>query len=150
MSSLKTMDGDLIKLAQQGAFDVIVHGCNCFGIMGGGIARGIKSAFPEAYAADQATPRGERAKLGTCSEAIQGNLVIVNAYTQYDYRGGGVKVDYAAVRKCMTWIKQRFSGKRIGLPKIGAGLAGGDWPTLQAIIEAELPDEDVTIVIYQP
>ena len=32
------VDGDLIKLAKQGRFDVIVHGCNCFCQMGAGIA----------------------------------------------------------------------------------------------------------------
>lgn len=27
---MKEVTGDLIKLAQDGQFDVIVHGCNCF------------------------------------------------------------------------------------------------------------------------
>ena len=27
--------GDLFKLAEQGEFDIIVHGCNCFNTMGG-------------------------------------------------------------------------------------------------------------------
>ena len=41
--------GDLIKLAIKGDFDVIIHGCNCFCTMGAGIAKSIKTAFPEAY-----------------------------------------------------------------------------------------------------
>ncbi len=74
----------------------------------------------------------------------------MNAYTQFDWRGSGVKVDYAAVAFCMRWIKASFPGRRIGLPKIGAGLAGGDWGRIAAIIDLELDGEDVTVVEYQP
>jgi len=151
---MKVTEGDLIKKAKEGDFDLIVHGCNCFCTMGGGIAKGIKSEFPEAFDADQATPKGSKDKLGTCSfakierEGIQ--LIVVNGYTQFDYRGHGVKVDYDAVRSCMKWIKEHFEGKRIGLPKIGAGLAGGDWGRISQIIDEELAGEDVTLVIYKP
>jgi len=36
----------------------------------------------------------------------------------------------------------------IGLPKIGAGLAGGDWNRIKEIIKTELTDCKVTVVIY--
>lgn len=81
---MKTISGDLIALAQAGDFDLIAHGCNCFCTMGAGIAKGIKAAFPAAFAADLATARGDRAKLGTCTFAeIDRNgapFVVVNAY----------------------------------------------------------------------
>ncbi len=151
---MKTTQGDLIRLARDGEFDLIVHGCNCFGTMGAGIAKGIKAAFPQAFKADQATARGSKAKLGTCSFAeITANgktVIVVNAYTQFDWRGSGPKVEYEAVGSCMRWIKERFPGKRIGLPKIGAGLAGGDWTIIAAIIDEELAGEDVTLVEYMP
>jgi O-acetyl-ADP-ribose deacetylase (regulator of RNase III) len=151
---MKTVSGDLIQLAMGGEFDVIVHGCNCFCTMGAGIAKGIKAAFPAAFDADRATSRGDRAKLGSCTFAevdLNGTLlVVVNAYTQFDYRGSGPKVDYDAVRSCFRWIREQHSGKRIGLPKIGAGLAGGDWERIAAIVGEELAGEDVTVVEYRP
>ena len=151
---MKTISGDLIHLAKNGDFDLIVHGCNCFCTMGAGIAKGIRAAFPAAFEADVATVKGDRAKLGTCTFAEIDRdgtpLVVVNAYTQFDYRGSGPKVDYEAVRSCFQWIKQQHSGKRIGLPKIGAGLAGGDWARIAAIIEEELAGEDVTLVEFAP
>ena len=150
---MKTIYGDLIHLANDGDFDIIVHGCNCFCTMGAGIAKVIKAAFPQAYEADLATPRGDRAKLGTCSFAeIERDgtpLIVVNAYTQFDWRGSGPKVDYDAVRSSMRWIKKHHTGKRIGLPKIGAGLAGGEWPTIAAILEEELGGENVTLVEFK-
>ena len=151
---MKTISGNLIQLAKDGQFDLIAHGCNCFCTMGAGIAKAVKDVFPVAFQADEATKRGDRAKLGTCSSAEialrTSSLIVVNAYTQFDWRGRGTKVDYAAVRSCMEWIKKQYPGKRIGLPRIGAGLAGGDWPTIAAIIQQELVGEDVTLVEYQP
>jgi hypothetical protein len=74
----------------------------------------------------------------------------VNAYTQLDYRGRGVRVDYDAVRSAMGHVKQRFGGKRIGYPKIGAGLARGDWDRLSRVIDEALEVEDHTLVEYAP
>ena len=147
---IQTIKGDLLALAQAGEFDVIAHGCNCHRVMGGGIAFAISRTWPEVLDADCATLQGDRAKLGTCTEAVVegGRLTVVNAYTQYDHAGLGPLVDYGAVRSCMAWIGKHHAGKRIGLPKIGAGLAGGDWARIEAIISRELAGEDVTIVVF--
>ena len=151
---MKTAQGDLLKHASEGAFDVIAHGCNCFCTMGAGIAKGIAAQFPPALEADRQTAKGDRAKLGTCSFAetvtAHGKLTVVNAYTQFHYWGRGDKADYAAIRACMRWLAEHYSQSRIGLPKIGAGLAGGDWPRIEAIMDEELADCDATVVEYQP
>lgn len=146
---MKTREGNLITLAQNGEFDVIVHGCNCFCTMGAGIAKAIKSAYPEAYRADKATPRGDRSKLGTISFVTIKSLTIVNAYTQYDWRGKKPLANYKAIKSVFKKIKQKFPGKRIGYPLIGAGLAGGDWNTISNIIDEELNGEDHTAVILK-
>ena len=150
---MKYIKGDLIKLALTGNFEVIAHGCNCMCTMGAGIAKTIKSKFPEAYQADCATEKGDKNKLGTCSFATckteNGFCDVVNAYTQYDYRGKGVLVEYDAVRSCMNWLKKNYSGKKIGLPKIGAGLAKGNWNIIESIIAEELKDENLTIVLFE-
>ena len=118
--------------------------------MGAGIAVAVRKNWPAAYEVDLETWKGDKAKLGTCTEAIvEGGLTVVNAYTQFDYRGRGVKVDYDALAVCMVWLKSRHSGKRIGLPRTGAGLAGGDWTRIEAIVAEELSGEDVTIVEFR-
>lgn len=153
---MRQVEGDLIELAKGGAFDVIVHGCNTMHTMGGGLAGQVKRHFPEAVAADLATPYGDAAKLGTCSVGIVElaggrRLAVVNAYTQLapsTGEPGRIDVDYEAVRRAMAWIKANHGGRRIGLPQIGAGLAGGDWGRIERIIADELGGEDVTIVIF--
>jgi O-acetyl-ADP-ribose deacetylase (regulator of RNase III) len=151
---MKTVHGDLVKLALEGEFDVIIHGCNCFHTMGAGIAKAISKTFPEALKADKATPYGERSKLGTISKAIARQddhaITIVNAYTQFDWRGRGPKVDYHAVRACFGTVAKTFPDQRIGYPMIGAGLAGGNWEIISGVIEDELNNLDHTLVIFQP
>jgi O-acetyl-ADP-ribose deacetylase (regulator of RNase III) len=149
---MNTLRGDLIELAKAGAFDVIIQGCNCQCRMGRGIALTIKQQFPEAYAADCQTTTGDRAKLGN-STFVQIDrdgfkFTIVNGYTQFDWQGEGVLADYDAIRSVFRQVKQQFGGKRIGYPKIGAGLARGDWDTISQIIEVELIDENHTYVEF--
>jgi len=150
---MKIIEGNLIELAKQGYFDTIVHGCNCFNTMGSGIAKTIKEQFPEAYAADCATTKGNEAKLGCFTKAyvkrVDHGFTVVNGYTQYAYGGNVVNVNYDAIRKVFKSMKKYYSGKRIGYPLIGAGLAKGDWSLISRIIDEELDGEDHTLVIFK-
>ena len=153
-TTVTTVEGDLLKLALEGEFDVIVHGCNCQCTMGAGIAEGVRLLFPEAYQADMETKKGDRQKLGTISGAFvvrgEHQLAVVNAYTQFHWSGQGVLADYGAIRSVFRAIKQRLSGKRIGYPMIGTGLAKGDWNVIGSIINEELEGEQHTLVVYAP
>jgi len=148
------VEGNLISLALQGKFDVIVHGCNCFCTMGAGIAHTIQKQFPEAFAADLMTNKGDRQKLGFFSSATvtenRHKITIVNGYTQFHHSGPQPLVDYDAVENLFRRVKKEFSGKRIGYPKIGAGLAGGQWNRIEKIIDKELAEEHHTLVNFQP
>lgn len=159
---MKTVKGDLIKLALNGEFDVIVHGCNCFCTMGSGIAAGIKKHFPEAYEEDCSTEKGAEDKLGTTSFIHTNGVIVVNGYTQYHWSKIGPKgqksrynskeplVSYDALRLVFREVKNYFGGMKIGYPMIGAGLARGEWDVISKIIDEELEGEDHTLVIYKP
>ena len=147
---IKYIDGDLVKEAE--LFDVIAHCCNCFCTFGAGIAPQIKAKFPEAYLVDCATERGDEDKLGTITFTEDTKPIVVNLYGQYDYTGrrhGEMDLDYDALRSSLRAMKEEFTGLLFGLPKIGAGLAGGDWELIKQIIIKELKDCDVTVVIFK-
>jgi O-acetyl-ADP-ribose deacetylase (regulator of RNase III) len=149
---MKIICGDLIELAKAGELDVIVQGCNCQCRMGRGIALTIKQQFPEAVAADMQTVTGDRAKLGTFTTAKIDrdgyNFTIVNGYTQFHWQGEGVLADYDAIRSVFRQVKVQFSGQRIGYPKLGAGLARGDWAIISQIITEELAGENHIFVEF--
>ena len=149
----KTIKGDLLTLFENFEFDVIIHGCNCFNTMGAGIARSIKQKYPLAYEADCKTVRGDHKKLGTFTDCqIQSvfkehkeTQFIVNAYTQFEY-GGNHPLCYPAVESVFRKLNCIYTGLDIGIPKIGAGLAGGDWEHIQNIINSVTPDLHITLV----
>lgn len=163
---IKYKVGDLITAAQNGEVNVIAHGCNCFNAMGSGIAPLIAAAFPAAKEADQDTEKGSRSKLGTFSYANMWNprpgpiglLQIYNLYTQYRYgrrADGKINLNYGAfVSSFQSMLKdlESYDGvAKIGIPKIGAGLGGGDWDIISDLLEAITPKEiDVTVYVIDP
>jgi O-acetyl-ADP-ribose deacetylase (regulator of RNase III) len=150
--------GNLIDLAENGEFDVIVHGCNCFNTMGGGIAREIRERYPDAARMDSRTGRGDINKLGTYTSLLVDMpsnhfFTIINAYTQYNMSTGEDVFEYDAFALIIRKLLHTYRGVRIGLPYIGMGLAGGDKELILSYIEwfAEeqaKSDGSVTLVEY--
>lgn len=138
---LKHTKGNLLDLAEAGEFDVIVQGCNCFNTMGGGIAREIAERYPEVAYVDSKTEKGDYHKLGnwTSEVVIRKNgtveFDVVNAYTQYNMSQGIDVFEYVAFELILQKLIHAYSDKRIGLPYIGMGLAGGDRELILAAIE---------------
>jgi len=150
MGTYKEIKGDLLDLAKKGEFNVIAHGCNCFKVMGAGIALQIARQFPEAQYVDNASSRSKLQRLGDFSttNALNYDFNIVNLYTQYE---PGPNLNYPALElslyKLSMLLKDDKSVK-IGLPQIGCGIAGGNWEKVKEIIQRVLSDFDVTVVIY--
>lgn len=161
MSYLQHTTGNLIDLAEQGEFDIIVHGCNCKNVMGAGIAKEIKDRHPLAYRAD--TNMHKRYQypvelLGNYSHHVgnigQGGVfTIVNAYTQLN--PGPNSFDYEAFDLILKKLFYISPGVRYGFPYIGMGLAGGN--ALKIMTSLELfatriaaTGGTVTLVEYKP
>jgi len=150
------VDGDLIKLAQSGSFDVIVHGCNCLSRMASGLAPQMAAAFGcDKYKMELQGPNIN--KLGNIDYITitldNGNeLNVVNAYTQYSFSTfqNTTPFDYEAFTVICRKLNTIFNGKHIGMPLIGAGLAGGDWNVIEKIIQKEIVNCKITIVNYKP
>lgn len=134
--------------------EVVVHGCNCFKTMGSGIARQVRAECPNAYAADQKTLYGDKTKLGTFTWGKEANgMIVINAYTQYGYTRTNVDLDYEALTDVMTficeWMDKEMLGKVLAMPKIGCGLAGGDWNIVSGILEDISNEYDMIFYVYE-
>lgn len=171
MITSKSVTGDLLTMAMEGKFDIIAHGCNCQNTMRNGIALAVKRAFSEAWAADQGTAKGDRRKLGSFSRAwstVQGGerLLVVNLYTQVFWgaaemegdspedRQGAIASSTLALaallqsnRRKAPWAPRKAI---LGIPRIGAGLAGGDWETSRALITAALGSVAEIVEVHFP
>lgn len=141
------IDGDLIKLTKEGKFDIIAHGANCQKMMGAGVAKQIREHFPPVYLVDKEDIREPISRLGdfTKYESCSGRIIL-NLYTQF-YGGPNLNLD--ALKLCLSKVNYLYAGKHIGLPKIGCGIAGGDWEIVKEIIKTHLTSCKVTIVNYK-
>lgn len=140
-----SIKGCIIEAFKTNNYDALVHGCNCFCNMGAGLAKDIAKKYPSVLKVDQATVYGDKSKLGSYSTATTKNGNIVNAYTQFKYGGGRNNADYEAIKKVFEKINEEYKGKVICIPKIGAGLAKGDWKTIKKIINAATPDVEIAL-----
>lgn len=127
--------GDLLGAAQK----VLVHGCNNRGVMGSGVAAQIRARWPNVYEVYALKHKVFGLELGdVIPVATVDGRVVVNAVTQDGFgRDGHRYVDYAAVERCFRTINDRVHGwevKEIAMPRIGAGLGGGDWEVIEEII----------------
>jgi O-acetyl-ADP-ribose deacetylase (regulator of RNase III) len=149
MPILREREGDLLKLAKLGDFEMIVHGANCQNMMGAGIARQISSIYPEALYIDKhfEYPVGSRKRLGRISFYNTSHcFIIANMYTQFY---GGANLSYKALEVGFKRLNAVFTKDfRIGIPLIGCGIAGGDWKTVSNIINESTPNLDITLVNY--
>lgn len=150
MINYNEIEGDLIALAKEGKFDVIAHGCNCFCKMKRGIAPQMSKAFGcDKFDFENEKFSGDIRKLGNIDYRSINGLLVVNAYTQYNWSTETKPFDYDAFTLCMRKMNNIFSGLHIGLPKIGSHLAGGNWNIIKSTIQQELKDCKVTIVIFK-
>jgi len=134
---IKYIQGDLLKAPEI----VIIHGCNCKGVMGSGVAKLIKEQHPLAFKEYRKVFEETGLFLGDVIWVHSNNKIIANCLTQQDFGTDKVQVDYDAVECCMTEINRNcivHGITAVAMPKIGAGLAGGDWNIIEKIIETSL------------
>ena len=72
-------------------------------------------------------------------------LLIDSMSYQYLHDAELKPFDYTAFVKGLKSVLQDYPDATIAMPKIGAGLAGGDWSVISAIIEAISGDREIWV-----
>lgn len=149
---IEYVKGDLFA----GDHPVIAHGVNCQGVMGSGVAKLVKEKYPEVYKSykelcDRYSEKSwmMRPLLGGIQLVpIINGPVVINCFTQNKY-GSGKQVSYDAVDSCFKDIAVYLedTDEYLAIPKIGAGLGGGEWSIIEAIIKHHL--KDVHVKVYE-
>lgn len=138
---------------------LVIHGCNCFCTFGAGIAYQIKLNFPEVYNQDLKTKSGDITKLGKFSSyKLNNKIIFINAYTQYGYGNKNINTYAYNIKPKLKLIDKNYPTNQqftycafkniilnlnelypeiefdFRIPKIGSGLAGGNWNIIEAIL----------------
>ena len=145
--------GDAIKLLQENPdkYFGLAHGCNCFHTMGAGIAAQIAKTWKMVAKRDEEWACGDPSKMGKYTVVPIGKgRYIFNLYTQYHFHRRLKPVSYEAIGSAFTLLNSNYKNetKKLLIPQIGAGLAGGDWPLIEYIIDNTTPDLDITLVLW--
>jgi O-acetyl-ADP-ribose deacetylase (regulator of RNase III) len=66
--------------------------------------------------------------------------------------GGRPPIRYDALKKGFQATARWASihGATVHMPRIGAGLAGGSWPSIEGFIKNELVRRNVEVTVYDP
>lgn len=132
----------------------IVHGCNAQGVMGSGVAKIIYDDYKEAYNDYREVFFDRGLTLGHIICAPSNGKMIINAITQDNFgKNGDRYVSYDAVATAMNLINRQLHTEttetQVAMPQIGAGLGGGDWSVIAAIIESEMKDIEPVVYILE-
>jgi len=169
--------GNILDALKDDRIGAIAHGVNCSGGFGSGIAGQIAQQYPEVREAYLKkyndgkiySPYGwflgdiqpVKVQVEQPPFVIGGppranhkpyyeTKYIINCATQKNYGSDGTQyVDYGAIRDCIQSLKlfsnNNFSN--LAIPKIGTGLGGGDWETIENIILNIFHDINISIYV---
>lgn len=150
---IKIVEGSILDASE----NIIGHQVNCQGVMGAGLAKQIRNKYPEVlhnYSELVSNSKNKsdllgRMQLVTCGE----NKWVANIFGQYSYGRGNVNyTSYIALEDAMIHLRE-FAIKHnltVALPfGIGCGLAGGNWDTVEKIIDNTFEHRGVTLYRFK-
>lgn len=149
--------GDVIKALADGEISLLAHGCNCSGGFGSGVAGGIVKRYPSVRNAYLRAHEAGHWKLGAIQIIVIGsNRAVINCGTQQEFGGSPEEqplkmyCSYDAIKEVMLKLYTRVSSERtLGIPMIAAGLAGGNWKVIEAIINEVFHDKDIYVYTWE-
>lgn len=151
---MKEIKGDILDV-QSG---IICHQVNCQGVMGAGVALQIKKKYPkaeESYLAFCKKTPIKSSRLGHVTIAHVGpDLYVANIFGQQFYGNAKkthqVYTDYVALKTAFQKLYRATKDQHFTyyFPKyFGCGLAGGNWSTIESLIEGVFGSRAVIVAL---
>lgn len=150
--------GDATRPPVGEARRIIAHVVNDRGGWGKGFVTALSERYPGPERWYRAWSKGKDPESGSFTlGAVQlvpvlPDLAVANLLAQRGYRSAAnpVPLDYRALRTCLTKLARLAAADRatVHMPRIGCGLAGGDWTRVAGLIEDLLLSQDVSVTVY--
>jgi O-acetyl-ADP-ribose deacetylase (regulator of RNase III) len=134
---------------------IVCHVCNDLGGWGKGFVLAISKRWKEpeaAYRAWHASKEGF--ELGAVQFVqVEPYLWVANMLGQRGMKRGssGPPIRYEALAACLKKVATKACelGASVHMPRIGCGLAGGDWSKVEPLIEEHLAGVAVTVYDFE-
>lgn len=157
---IKYVRGDVTTPEDTGGVRVIVHVCNDvggWGPKGRSVADAIGIRYPDAKSEYKAQFNGEVSstlRLGDVQLVDVGDkLWVANCIAQHGYRRPGnlQPFKYEHFETCCLSLVRSFVARSASfhMPKVGCGLGGADWHTVEHIITKTLVDAELSVTVYE-
>lgn len=164
--SLTYLQGDATSPQAKGT-KLIVHICNTLGKWGRGFVvavsdrwSGPELAYRKWHHQREPVSNPEPGKIIMTSGSfalgetqvvmVEKGLAVVNMIAQEGTRTGskGPPIRYEALRTCLGHVRGYADSFKasVHMPRIGTGLAGGDWRVIEPIIQEQL--QGVSVYVY--
>ena len=131
---------------------IIAHVCNDVGLWGAGFSGALSHTYPviETLFAGRPRPLGH---VQFSNMPIPRHTMVANMVAQHKVCETGQRrppIRYAALAACMHEVAQTAQNLRatIHAPRFGAGLAGGDWKTIEAMILEVWVERGIDVFVY--
>lgn len=135
-------------------YDAVLVPMSVYNSMNRGFAYDIALNFPEVKEGEKLTPYGDERKYGTFCEVNTSFLKFIICYI---HNGGFTRkendawVDYEYLTNVLNKINEKFKGKRIASPLMGASRfdGNGNADKIKAIFDTCCKDIDISVYLYE-
>jgi O-acetyl-ADP-ribose deacetylase (regulator of RNase III) len=109
---------------------LVIHGVNCLGVMGSGVALAIRKKWPQVYNSYKTIPTGGESLGVTQIVTVSPDLYVANCFTQLNFGSDGKRyADLDSVDKCLNecFDFAQLSNLHLRTPKIASDRGGLNW-----------------------
>ncbi len=129
---------------------IIAHVCNDIGAWGTGFVLAVSRRWPQPKAEYLKEKRFNGLKLGSVGLVqVEENIWVANMIAQRDIRSqdGIPPIRYDALQTCLNTLATHAQNLQatVHLPRIGCGLAGGQWELVEPLISEALVNRQVFV-----
>ncbi len=145
-SKITYLKGDATKPSSLGN-KIIIHCCNNKGKWGAGFVLALSRKWPRT----KTTYLQNSLELGTISLLqVEKEIYVANVIGQDGYGRRGRYVKYEALRKGLGKVAIFATSNKASIhgPRLGSGLAGGEWTIIEAILEDVFIKDGINVTIY--
>lgn len=155
MSSITYMKGDATSPQAKGT-KLICHVCNDIGGWGRGFVLALSRRWPEPEAEYRAWNKSGKQRGFGLGEVqfvqVEKFIWVANMVAQRGTNTGssGPPIRYDALEACLGKVADKALelGATAHMPRIGCGLAGGDWSRVEPLVAEQLCGRGVAVTVY--